>query len=73
VSAGRVALGNSLKALGRGLSPRSTAEAAGALAVVASALAFVAGEYAGLAFLLRLGRSAVTQLPGLVPQSFKII
>jgi len=68
VSAGRVALGNSLKALGRGLSPRSTAEAAGALAVVASALAFVAGEYAGLAFLLRLGRSAVTQLPGLVPQ-----
>lgn len=68
MSAGRVALGNSLKALGRGLSPRSTAEAAGALAVVASALAFVAGEYAGLAFLLRLGRSAVTQLPGLVPQ-----
>jgi len=65
VSAGRVALGNSLKALGRGLSPRSTAEAAGALAVVASALAFVAGEYAGLAFLLRLGRSAVMQLPGL--------
>ena len=68
MSAGRVALGNSLKALGRGLSPRSTAEAAGALAVVASALAFVAGEYAGLAFLLRLGRSAVMQLPGLVPQ-----
>jgi len=68
VSAGRVALGNSLRALGRGLSPRSTAEAAGALAVVASALAFVAGEYAGLAFLLRLGRSAVTQLPELVPE-----
>jgi ABC-2 type transport system permease protein len=30
--------------------------------------AFVAGEYAGLAYLLRLGRSAATQLPGLVPE-----
>jgi len=67
VSATRVALGNSLRALGRGLSPRSTWEAAGALAVVASALAFVAGESAGLSFLLDLGRRGVELLPALVP------
>ena len=68
MSAGAVAAGNALRALGRSLSPRSTAEAAGALAVVVFSGAFVAGEYAGLAFLVRLGRSAVAQLPALVPE-----
>lgn len=68
MSGGAVAAGNALRAIGRGLSPRSTAEAAGVLAVVGFTGAFVAGEYAGLAFLVRLGRSAVTQLPALVPE-----
>jgi len=68
VSAGRVALENSLKALGRGLSPRSTWEAAGALSVVAAAVALAAGEYAGLAFLLELAGRGFAQLPHLVPE-----
>ena len=68
MKAGTVAAGNTLRSIGRGLSPRSTAEAAGVLAVVVFSGAFVAAEYAGLAFLLRLGRSAVTQLPALVPE-----
>lgn len=67
MSAGSVSLANSVRALARGLSPRSTAEAAGALAVAAFAGAFVAAEYAGLSFLLDLWRSALTQLPALVP------
>lgn len=67
MSAGRVALGNSLKALGRGLSPRSTWEAAGALSVVLAALAFVAAEYAGLAFVVRLAGRGFAELPSLVP------
>lgn len=66
-SAARVALASSLKALGRGLSPRSTWEAAGALAVLSTTLALALGEYAGLAFLLRLAGSGFTQLPSLVP------
>jgi ABC-2 type transport system permease protein len=67
VSAARVALANSLKALARGLSPRSTWEAAGALSVVATSVAFVVGEYAGLAFLLDLAGRGFSQLPELVP------
>lgn len=67
MSGGRVALANSLKAAGRGLSFRSTWEAGGALAVAASALAFLAGEYAGLSFLVGLGRRGVELLPSLVP------
>lgn len=67
MSAGRVALSNSLKALGRGLSPRSTWEAAGALSVVAAALALVAAEYAGLAFVVRLAGQGFVELPTLVP------
>ncbi len=68
MSAGAVSFANSLRAAGRSLSPRSTAEAAGVLAVGLFSGAFVAGEYAGLAYLLRLGRSAATQLPALVPE-----
>ncbi|MHB8797256.1 MAG: putative ABC transporter permease subunit [Thermoanaerobaculia bacterium] len=68
MNAGAVSLASSLRAAGRSLSPRSTAEAAGVLAVVVFSGAFLAGEYAGLAFLLRLGRSAATQLPALVPE-----
>jgi ABC-2 type transport system permease protein len=68
VSAARVALANSTKALARGLSPRSTWEAAGALSVVATSVAFVAGEYAGLAFLLDLAGRGFSQLPELVPR-----
>ena len=67
MSAARVALANSLKALGRALSFRSTWEAGGALAVVVSTLAFLAGEYAGLSALVRLGRRGVELLPALVP------
>jgi ABC-2 type transport system permease protein len=67
VTAARVALANSLKALARGLSPRSTWEAAGALSVVAAAIAFVVAEYAGLAFVLRLSGQGFVQLPSLVP------
>ena len=67
MSGGRVALANQLKAFGRGLSPRSTAEAAGVLAVAATTLAFVVGEYAGLAFLLRLARRGFEALPELAP------
>lgn len=67
MSAGTVALANSLKSIGRGLSFRSTWEAGGALAVAASSLAFVAGEYAGLAHLVRLGRRGAGLLPALVP------
>jgi len=67
VSAGVVSFANSLRAAGRSLSPRSTAEAAGVLAVALFSGTFVAGEYAGLAYLLRLGRSVVEQLPALVP------
>ncbi len=67
MSAGGVALGNSLRALGRGLSPRSTREAAGALSVVVAALAFVATEYAGLAFVVRLAGRGFDELPTLVP------
>lgn len=67
MSAGRVALGNSLRALARGLSPRSTWEAAGALSVVLAALAFVVAEYAGLAFLARLAGRGFAGLPELVP------
>ncbi len=67
MNAARVALANSLKALGRGLSPRSTWEAAGALSVVATSVAFVVGEYAGLAFLLDLAGRGFSQLPELVP------
>ncbi len=68
MSAAWVALANSTKALARGLSPRSTWEAAGALSVVVTALAFVAGEYAGLAFLLDLAGRGFAQLPDLVPE-----
>ncbi|MDX9734016.1 MAG: hypothetical protein RBU36_07810, partial [Thermoanaerobaculia bacterium] len=68
MSAGAVSFANALRAAGRSLSPRSTAEAAGVLAVGLFSGAFVAGEYAGLAHLLRLGRSAATQLPALVPE-----
>lgn len=68
MNAGTVAAANALRAAGRGLSPGSTAEAAGVLAVALFSGAFVAGEYAGLAFLVRLGRSAVAQLPALVPE-----
>jgi ABC-2 type transport system permease protein len=68
VSSARVALANSTKALARGLSPRSTWEAAGALSVVAAAVAFVGGEYAGLAYLLDLADRGFSQLPSLVPQ-----
>lgn len=68
MSAGAVSLANALRAAGRSFSPRSTAEAAGVLAVALFAGAFVAGEYAGLAYLLRLGRSAATQLPEIVPE-----
>lgn len=68
MNAGAVAASNALRAAARGLSPRSTAEATGVLAVVVFSGAFVAGEYAGLAFLIRLGRSAVAQLPALVPE-----
>lgn len=67
MSAGRVALANQLRALGRGLSPRSTAEAAGVIAVAATTLAFLLGEYAGLALLLRLARRGFEALPELVP------
>jgi len=67
VSAGRVALGNSLRALGRGLSPRSTWEAAGALSVVLAALVLVVAEYAGLAFVVRLAGRGFAELPSLVP------
>jgi ABC-2 type transport system permease protein len=67
VSAALVAVASSLKAAARGLSPRSTWEAAGALSVVAAALALVLAEYAGLAFLLRLSERAFAQLPSLVP------
>jgi len=67
VSAARTALANSLKALARGLSPRSTWEAAGALSVLAAALAIVLAEYAGLAFLLRLSERGFAELPSLVP------
>ena len=42
MTASRVALANSLKALARGLSPRSTWEAAGALSVAAWALPLAA-------------------------------
>lgn len=68
MSAGAVSLANALRAAGRSLSPRSTAEAAGVLAVALFTGAFVAGEYAALAYLLRLGRSAATQIPALVPE-----
>ncbi len=68
MSAAAVAAGNALRAAGRGLSPRSTAEAAGFLAVAVFSGAFVAGEYAGLSFLLRLGRNAAAQLPEIVPE-----
>ena len=68
MSAGAVSLANSFRAAGRSLSPRSTAEAAGVLAVALFSGAFMAGEYAGLAYLLRLGRSAMAQLPALVPE-----
>ena len=67
MSAGRVALASSLKAAARGLSLRSTWEAAGALSVVAAALALVLAEYAGLAFLLRLSARGFAELPALVP------
>lgn len=67
MSAGLVALASSLKAALRGLSPRSTWEAAGALSVVAAALALVLAEYAGLAFLLRLSERGFVELPSLVP------
>ena len=67
MSAGRVALANQLRAFGRGLSPRSTAEAAGVIAVAATTLAFVLGEYAALAFLLRLAGRGFEALPELVP------
>ena len=67
MSASRIALANSLKALARGLSPRSTWEAAGALSVVAAALALVLAEYAGLAFLLRVSERGFAELPSLVP------
>jgi ABC-2 type transport system permease protein len=67
VSAARTALANSLKALARGLSPRSTWEAAGALSVVGAALALVLAEYAGLAFLLQLSERGFAELPSLVP------
>ena len=67
MSAALVALASSLKASARGLSPRSTWEAAGALSVVAAALALVLAEYAGLAFLLRLSERGFAQLPSLVP------
>ena len=67
MSAGRIALANGLRSIGRGLSPRSTGEAAGVLAVAATTLAFSVGEYAGLSFLLRLSRRALTALPELVP------
>ncbi|MBK8598309.1 MAG: hypothetical protein IPP07_13975 [Holophagales bacterium] len=67
MSAARTALANSLKALGRGLSPRSTWEAAGALSVLAATLALVLAEYAGLAFLLRLAGRGFAELPSLVP------
>lgn len=68
MSAGVVSFASSLRAAGRSLSPRSTTEAAGVLAVALFSGAFVAGEYAGLAYLLRLGRSAAAQLPALVPE-----
>lgn len=68
MSAGPVAAGNALRAAGRGLSPRSTAEAAGVLAVALFSGAFAAGEYAGLAYLVRLARSAAAQVPALVPE-----
>jgi ABC-2 type transport system permease protein len=67
VSAARIAIANSLKALARGLSPRSTWEAAGALSVVGAALALVLAEYAGLAFLLRVAGHGFAELPSLVP------
>lgn len=67
MSAGRVALANALRALARGLSPRSTWEAAGALSVVAAAIAFVAAEYAGLSFLLHVSARGFSELPSLVP------
>lgn len=67
MSAARVALASSLKAALRGLSPRSTWEAAGALWVVAAVLALVLAEYAGLAFLLRLSARGFAELPSLVP------
>mgnify|MGYP001476185189 FL=1 len=67
MSAGLVALASSLKAAARGLSPRSTWEAAGALSVVAAALALVLAEYAGLAFLFRLSARGFAELPSLVP------
>lgn len=67
MSAGLVALASSLKAAARGLSPRSTREAAGALSVVAAALALVLAEYAGLAFLFRLSARGFAELPSLVP------
>ncbi len=68
MSAGAVSFANSFRAAGRSLSPRSTAEAAGVLAVALFSGAFVVAEYAGLAYLLRLGRSAAAQLPALVPE-----
>ena len=67
MSAGLVALASSLKAAARGLSLRSTWEAAGALSVVAAALALVLAEYAGLAFLFRLSARGFAELPSLVP------
>lgn len=67
MSAARTALANSLKALARGLSPRSTWEAAGALSVAAATLALVLAEYAGLSFLLRLAGRGFAELPSLVP------
>lgn len=67
MSAAQTALANTLKALARGLSPRSTWEAAGALSVGATTLALVLAEYAGLAFLLRLAGRGFAELPSLVP------
>lgn len=67
MSAARVAFANSLTALARGLSPRSTWEAAGAISVVGAALALVLAEYAGLAFLLHVSERGFTELPSLVP------